>query len=299
MRLWCRLWLAGGVLVWIASAAPGQAIGGPAVAGELTGELPEPSPGPDVTVISGVPSYIWYHGCGPTSLGMIIGYWDARWMENLIPGSNDWDTNQQAIKDVIASPGHIADYALYEGVDDSDPEQWPYSYPKPDLSELDPAAAHPDDSLADFSKTSWSSIGMKHGWGFFSTQTRGLQYYGLSRGYPAFVRLQYFHAPLWDEFVVEIDAGRPVQFIVDTTGDARTDHFVTVIGYDSTPGDLKYAAYTTWDHDLHWFRYQYLGAGLHWGVHGATFFEPIPEPAVLMPLTLLVVLIRRRRPGRH
>lgn len=281
-------------MIWLAGAAAGQAIGGPAGAGDLTGELPAPPPGPNVTVMSGVPSYIWHHGCGPTAMGMIVGYWDAHGMEDLIPGSNDWNTNQQAIKDVIASPGHIDDYALYEGVDDSDPVQWPHSYPKPDLSELDPAAAHPDDSLADLSKTSFSSLDLKHGWGYFSKQPAALQLYVISRGYPVLPTLQYYHG-LWDAFVGEIDSARPVEFLVDTDGNAKTDHFVTVIGYDSTPGDLKYACYTTWDHDVRWFRYQYLGVGQRWGVYGATFLRPIPEPAGLVPLALLIALVRRRR----
>ena len=41
----------------------------------------------DVVTISDVPSYKWYHGCGPTAAGMIIGYWDAHGYDNLIPVS--------------------------------------------------------------------------------------------------------------------------------------------------------------------------------------------------------------------
>ena len=28
------------------------------------------------TIIDNVPTYIWHRGCGPTALGMIIGYYD-------------------------------------------------------------------------------------------------------------------------------------------------------------------------------------------------------------------------------
>ena len=66
-----------------------------------------------VQVINDVPSYEWYHGCGPTAAGMIIGYWDAHGYDNLITagdGTNSWATNQQAVKDMIASAGHIYDY---------------------------------------------------------------------------------------------------------------------------------------------------------------------------------------------
>ena len=31
----------------------------------------------NTTVISGVPAYIWYNGCTPTAVGMIIGYYDT------------------------------------------------------------------------------------------------------------------------------------------------------------------------------------------------------------------------------
>ncbi|MBN2705671.1 MAG: hypothetical protein JXR89_04435, partial [Deltaproteobacteria bacterium] len=30
----------------------------------------------DETEIAGVPAYDWRHGCGPTALGMVVGYWD-------------------------------------------------------------------------------------------------------------------------------------------------------------------------------------------------------------------------------
>ncbi|MBE3132801.1 MAG: hypothetical protein IMZ55_04955, partial [Acidobacteria bacterium] len=61
--------------------------------------------------IPGVPYYEWYYGCGPTAGGMIMGYWDGKpGLGDLVPGSNDWGTNAAGIKDMIASPGHIADY---------------------------------------------------------------------------------------------------------------------------------------------------------------------------------------------
>ena len=66
-------------------------------------------------VLTDVPSYIWHHGCSPTSGMMVFGYWDAHGYPDLIPGSNDWETNQDNIKNSIASEGHINDYALYDG----------------------------------------------------------------------------------------------------------------------------------------------------------------------------------------
>src|SRR6056297_638583 len=37
-------------------------------------------------VIFNVPSYIHHHGCGPTALGMVIGYWDDNGFPFLVPG---------------------------------------------------------------------------------------------------------------------------------------------------------------------------------------------------------------------
>ena len=34
-----------------------------------------------------VPSYLWRHGCGPTAVGMVIGYYDILGYDDLIPGS--------------------------------------------------------------------------------------------------------------------------------------------------------------------------------------------------------------------
>ena len=47
---------------------------------------------------------------------------------------------------------------------------------------------------------------------------------------------------LWDSFTAAVDAGEPVELLVDTDANGTTDHFVTAIGYDDTPGALRYAA---------------------------------------------------------
>lgn len=36
----------------------------------------------EVTIL-GVPGYVWRHGCGPTAVGMVAGYWDAKGCDNL------------------------------------------------------------------------------------------------------------------------------------------------------------------------------------------------------------------------
>jgi len=111
-------------------------------------------------ILTDVPTYYWYHGCTPTSGMMLLGYWDAHGYPSLIPGSNDWNTNQTIIKNAIASPGHISDYALYDGVND-----YGWEDPYTDMSEINPGGTHVDDCLADFMGTSRSKPILFGVWG--------------------------------------------------------------------------------------------------------------------------------------
>jgi len=105
---------------------------------------------------------------------------------------------------------------------------------------------------------------------------------------------------LWDEFTEDIDAGNPVELLVDTNGNGSTDHFVTAVGYDDTPGSWKYAAHVTWDLELHWFSFKALSKEQRWGVYGATFYDPVPEPAAAAVLCAgMMLLLRRRTQRRH
>ena len=40
----------------------------------------------NVVLIPNVPSYLWHRGCGPTCLGMILGYYDNIGYQDLLPG---------------------------------------------------------------------------------------------------------------------------------------------------------------------------------------------------------------------
>ena len=56
--------------------------------------------------ISGVPTYEWYYGCGPTTGGMLIGTWDGRpGYGNLFDGDASVET--PATRAMIASDAHI------------------------------------------------------------------------------------------------------------------------------------------------------------------------------------------------
>ncbi|HUW09428.1 MAG TPA: hypothetical protein VM537_06825 [Anaerolineae bacterium] len=223
------------------------------------------SVGADVITIPDVPSYIWYHGCGPTAAGMIIGYWDAHGYENLIQGSNDWTTNNYGVKLMIASPGHILQYV-----------------PTPDCNTI----PHDDNCVADFNHCSrdWLNHTTAYGWSGFYWQDDGLRGYAAYQGYTEFSAFNelYWDNTFWTWYKAEIDAERPVELLVDSDGNGASDHFVTGIGYDNTPDALRYAFYDTWDHDVHWYEFQMCLKDELFGIYGGTRFlltVDIPEPA--------------------
>ena len=223
-------------------------------------------------VINGVPSYIWYRGCGPTAAGMIMGYWDAHGYPNLITagnGTNSWTTNQQAVMDMIASPEHISDY-------------WGYGDGK-DL--VPPPPLHDDNCVADFMGASSGPI-LKDGESYENLQYVGMVEYAKYCGYPDANGFYAYFGGLWDIFVAEIDAGRPMEFFVDTDGDNKATHFVTVIGYDDTPSALKYACYDTYNDNVHWYAFAGKASGQLYGIQSGSWFVPTPEPATLVLLAL-------------
>lgn len=85
----------------------------------------------------------------------------------------------------------------------------------------------------------------------------------------------------WDLFRAEIDAGRPLVFLVDTNGDGSTDHFVTVVGYDVVGETPMYACLNTWDDGIHWWEFAPIAEGQPWGVSGATTFQLLVAPSAV------------------
>jgi hypothetical protein len=231
-------------------------------------------------LIPDVPTYYWYNGCGPTALGMIIGYWDAHGAPNLIPGSNDWTTNQSAIQNMIASPGHIRDYV-----------------PTPDRVATPQDPYHADDCVADFCGASRAPWG--YGWSGFEAQATGLWGYAEHCGYNQYTVSQDYYgvdgSALWNEVTAAIDAGHPLELLVDSNGDAATDHFVTVVGYDVVSGQKRYGCRDTWvssGTNIRWEDFGPLTFGKEWGVYGATFFSlPVPEPSTIAGLGVLAAVL--------
>jgi len=212
------------------------------------------------TIISGVPSYIWRHGCGPTALGMLVGYYDGNGYPDLIPG--DASTQTTAVNDAMANTEHYDDY--------STPED---SYPTLLNDKSTNGGAHTSNCLGDFMHTSWSEDGNFYGWSYSNWISYAFESYVNMQNSAYFVTIPYEHfsSESWDVFVNEINSNRPVVLLVDTDGNGSTDHFVTGIGYDVS--NSTYAIYDTWDNEIHWFQWRKISNGNTWGIYGFNIFK--------------------------
>ena len=220
-------------------------------------------------VISGVPKYLWYRGCGPTAAGMVVGYWDMHGYSSLILGSSS--TQTASVNSAIASRGHYADYSK-----PLDNTQTGIFYDKSTLG-----GAHANNCIADWMHTSWSADNQYWGWSTFSRVGMAIDSYCEWKGYTNFTTTNKTWSELtWSDFKAEIDAGRPMVFLVDTTGSGSTNHFVPVIGYDETTH--RYACYNTWDTKIHWYDYAQLAQGQQWGIYGAILVNPNRTPPTMV-----------------
>lgn len=235
--------------------------------------------------LSNVPAYDWYHGCGPTAAASLMGYYDLREYSDLFDASG-WDAVKLTsnVQDHISSPAHNAKYN-----------------PTPDCSTL---PAPPDTSLACWMETSVDPL--QYGWSYLSYTDDAFEGYVDYRGYECSAWYEHYGSTLtWQDLVGEIDAERPLMFLVDSDGNGGTDHFVPVLGYDDRGDDgLWYAYYTTWTESetVYWSQFRAMSDEYSWGVYSATFVHmtPIPEPATLglVALGACSLLLRRRRRRR-
>jgi len=126
-------------------------------------------------LIPGVPAYSWHHGCGPTALGMVIGFWDYLGPDYLIDGDPAEQT--YAVEAMIAADNdntncaatfsdHYRDYACPV-------DYWPTV--ETDNSEL--GGTHTNNCVADFMNTSRSSHGLVYGWSYFSDMPTAFEDY--------------------------------------------------------------------------------------------------------------------------
>ncbi|WP_353474149.1 hypothetical protein PVT71_19655 [Salipiger sp. H15] len=218
---------------------------------------------PSVAVLlEDVPAYDWYHGCSPTAAASIFGYWDLQGYSGLFEAEG-WDEISLTanVQDQISSPAHNARY---------DPTPDDTSQPVP-----------PDTSIADFMGTSVDPLG--YGGSYLSGFDQAFEAYASLGGYEFVAQTLSNYATgtpggqLWDAYVAEIDAGRPVPMAVDSNGDGIVDHSVPGIGYEDRGSEgVWYAAYTTWSESETpiWREFQPVTYGESWGVSHLTFVQP-------------------------
>jgi hypothetical protein len=237
-------------------------------------------------IVANVPNYVWRHGCGPTAVGMVIGYYD-RFCPQLVAG--DASTQTAAVDQVIASqqtaaittPQHYEDYSLPR--DDSS------ATVLPDKSESPAGDEHAGNCIADFMRTSWSVDNSRYGssWsnriGPAFVSEVNLTAPGCAPSSTTYYMQTYSPALTWDLVTGEIDAGRPLVFLVDSSGDGYTDHFVPVIGYRETSGYPEYACWDTWYAPVRWARFRAMSSSYPWGVWGGFTLHmtvPVTPPTV-------------------
>ncbi len=240
--------------------------GAPAAAGEV--------------LLGAVPAYEWHDGCGPTSAGMVLGYWDASGFPDLIAG--DASTQTAAADQAIAThgsssaPGHWEDYAQ--------PKEYGDSGVLDDRSEAPQGDEHASDSIADFMQTSWSAKGLSYGWSFTNMVGPALADYValVDPGTTVTTKDYYYDGSTARRLTfavlqAEIDAGRPLVLYVDSSGDGVSDHAVTGIGYRETGGYPEYACWDTWSTNVRWSRFREVSSDYAWGVYGGTTVALTPS----------------------
>jgi hypothetical protein len=239
-------------------------------------------------LVIGVPAYIWRDGCAPTSVGMVVGYYDGHGFPDLVAGSAASQIANAAVSQMIASHGDASDPRHYED----------YALPKEtgsailaDKSALPAGDEHASDSVADFMHTSWSADGLAYGWSYTSMAGPAFVAYVQSRlsGVTASYQNLYFGSSLtFSTLQQEIDAGRPIVLCVDSTGDGLIDHAVVGIGYRETSGYPEYACWDTWYSSVRWQQFRATSSSYAWGVYGATSLSlvsnsapsPSPSPSI-------------------
>ncbi len=251
-------------------------------------------------VLDQVPSYEWHHGCSPTAIASILGYWDHKGYDNLFDASG-WDEVRRtdAVKEQISSTAHNEKY-------DSDPD-------KPNLPEP------PDTSIADFLHTSEGDLGF--GATYSNNIGPGTVEYAAYRGYDDWQTKSFFMNEAeaassggqtfgWGDLINEIDSGRPLHFTVDTLGAGAINHSIPVIGYDDRGADgLWYGAYTDWveEEEVEWFQFREVSNQYAWGIGEALFIIPgeptaaVPEPQTyaLFAVGLFVAVAAVQRKNRQ
>ena len=231
-------------------------------------------------LISDVPAYGFYRGSGHTAAASVIGYYDLNGFPNLFD-ADGWEQVRLTanVRNQISSPEHNAKYD-----------------PHPDNANL---PVPPNTSIACWFQTSVDPL--PFGWSNAARSDDAFIGYTTYRGYECTSFHRYYGALSWSDITDEIDAMRPMVFLVDIDGDSGVDHFVPVFGYDDRGAAGKfYACYDGWSETETVVWKEYRPIGDPWGVGYVTFAHITPEPATLSILALgAMAMIRRRRRARQ
>jgi hypothetical protein len=202
---------------------------------------------------------------------MVLGYYDMHGYDDLIPGSAGSQT--AAVDQAIASGGDAANpyppgserhYEDYARPQDSYPALLTDDYLTGGRT------PHGDDCVADYMDTSKSTRDNYYGWSWSSDVGPAFVDYvnqqNAAHG-PSFQQYNTYNGTLdWTVLTSEIDAGRPMVFLVDTDGNGATDHFVTVTGYRTSPS-LQYGCWDTWSTtNVRWENFAAIAPGVPWGI---------------------------------
>lgn len=175
-----------------------------------------------------VPEYDWQHGCGPTAIGMLLGYYDLNFNTTYL-GHGD-PSIQAEVNEKIASTEHYNDYSL--PIDNDQIE------PIPDKSET--GNPHSDNSIADTLQTSVSKRDLLYGWSYTHMIDDTIEEYSSKNGKP--IPSQYYDNFDLSDLKNEINHNRPFIVFMNADGIGGPDHFATCVGYNSE--DL--IIHTTW-----------------------------------------------------
>jgi len=252
------------------------------IAEDILKELEEPVQIEAQFTVLGVPEYNWRHGCGPTAVGMVVGYYDTHGYDDLIPG--DANTQTASVDQAMASggtkaspnpPGSELHYEDYARPEDSPPTKLTDDYITAGR------AAHLNDSIGDYMRTSQSTHPLGHnyyGWSWSSDICPSFTGYVAQQNAsysPVCTEYRWLTGALtWSVLKNEIDNNRPMVFLVDSDGNGSTDHFVTVIGYDDG-NPKKYGCYDTWASSpgIRWEQFRGVSSSYSWGVWGGWSFQ--------------------------
>ena len=214
-------------------------------------------------LIPGVPAYEWRYGCGPTALGMVLGYYDINSYPDIFPG--DASTQTPLVNQCIASTDHYNDYAI--------PLDY---YPNllADVSEPPAGDEHSNNCIADFMFTSRSSYANYYGWSWSSDLASAFDNYLLHvSSYQGLLYSHYLSSFSFNAFIFEMLSNKPMMALVHTDGDGNTDHFITLVGYRQQSGMNYYACYHTWDQLVHWYEWKEISPGQLWGIYNVNTIE--------------------------